>query len=1255
MVQAEGITLRAMGQSLNADWPTSHRPEDARFAISWRQVLLELDVHPAIIVRMTGDVMTTPVVDEFYRAIHDDWIDDAVKKTCDWAEMDAPSMPFPRLLRGSPKYISAKELMALFAELEQRVHIAQTRITTRSDIAQVIAFHNFYVTAVALLLQWAYGTRCTKLERQTVEAILASPDYMAISDKKTDLYAAVRIVPKTPAITGLLNNLVEHTRAVASRLGKANHPAARQLARVAGGELPQSPVFLLLESPGSHNNRGYRNLNRKDLVALAEDLFANCGYAFEQADLNRPRHFFYTEAVARNISQLGIDSLLGHHTVGAETHGFYSGVSLREVAQYLRPRLTEIHTDLHVSALIGLGRRAQRFLRPPRIGTPRQLAPLPNSYLQRKIRDDEELVQDHFAREQDPPFTLQTLLAHARLSELRAKYLTSGVLRSKPTGALCFCLIVFDAVLTQRELEILYVALQQPPARVGEHALVEAGDQCRPSLQRSLSRESLLAWRNAHDASQGLGALPAANTELHELLKSLDVSWPSQSPSESVRLLCTMAAHWSAIEVAPGTMFCAHHKAPFIPAAHAARIFLGRPCLPSPEVDAPTRAAGVRRGGDFNEILKVVHKWAAKDAGLGEAETLRSECTRELLQLAQEGSFDVFDLQLIGQFIADMSEQPPYERLKVSTLSSRAGKYATVYSYFRRERTFELDPDSVQEAFVSIGGDDFSNSDVPRWVLLHIGPYLSTQGYMPCFAPFITKGKKSNLAPRNPVYTTVQEVQLVTQRLEDRYAHSTNIREHASVRPLFERVVASRRSDIRFARVQDLDAQAGLIHFTTSGHDHLKGDSHGSLLVPHVVLEHVTRLKGLVLELQQGKGAALFADSQDEMVYDQFDALSDAMREEVILVTGCSEFRRHDFRAAALTDECLSHVGNVRSMLEAPWRRDALYALTRKDLEYKYTRFLRASAAARHTSGHTALRYYNVGSILDLRRELDCASSALAVGATYLAEAALTNRQAVYAQKHRAISRGDNTSGIARLEEARTAVLDALPQPALADPVVRLHVVTPSVAPSAKLIEGLILLSLGASKAAACIATGLSHDLLMQAQSRIYGVAAGLGSNVEPIAALRVFHRTADFRGQSRAHVVRAYARWLDDRKDGYRTFAALLASVVDRKGQALRFQDFEQLIEVIRLLDGVSSVRLRPIISLRDPKALPFGLSSAAKSAGVDIALEETRVGCIATIHFVNFDPARSPVLSLRDISARSLGIAGRIAITGLLAAITV
>lgn len=1254
MVRAEDISLRAMGQSLNADWPTSHRPEDARFALSWRQVLLELRVHPAVIVRITGDVMTTPIVDEFYRSVHDDWIDDALGRFCNWAEMDAPSMPLPRLLRGSPKYMAGEDLAALFGELSRRVNSARARITTRSGIDQVIAFHNLYATAVSLLLQWAHGTRCTKLERQTVEAILASSEYMAVSDKKTDLYGALRIIPKTPVIAALLNSFVEHVWALSARLKKANHPAARQFARVARGELPESPVFLLLEHAGSSNNRGYRNVRRKDLVSLAKELFESCGMTFDQGDLNRARHFFYSEMVARNIWQVAMDSMLGHHTVGAEPHGFFSGVSVREVCEYLRPQLAKIQAELKVVELVGLGRSAERFLRPPRIGTPRQLEPLPNGYLQRKIREEDEFARDYFAREQDPPFTPQTLLAHARFSEMRKKYLASVVLRTYPAGALYFCLVAYDAVLAQQELDVLFSALNLPPTRVGEHAFVEAQDQDRPVLQRSVSRESLLAWRMAQNSPLGFSSSEAGRAELHDLLKSLDPKWPSQSPSESVRLLCTLAAHWCAVEMPPGSMFCAHHKAPFIPAAHAARILLGRPCLPRAEGESSTLASSVRRGGDFKKILDVVRTWADKDSGLGEADTLRAGCTRDLLQLPNEHTLDIFDLQLIGQFVADLSDQPPYEQLRVSTLAGRAGKYATVYSYFRRERTFELDPDSVLEAFAAIGGDDFSTSDVPRWVFLHIGPYLARQGYRPCIAPFLKKAQKSNLAPRNPVYISVQEAELVSQRLAARFANATSTGERASLRAVFERVVPSRRSDVRFARVQDFDEQAGLIHFTTSGHAHLKGDSHGSVPVPSELLGGVTQLKKHVMEFQQGKEAALFADTQDDMVYDQFDVVSDAIREETVLVTGCAEFRRHDLRAAALTDVCLGLAGGVRSMLDAPWRRSAEPLLTTEQLEHKYSRFYCARAAARHSSAHTALRHYHVAGILDLRRELDLASQHLAVGPTYVAVAAQTSAQAVYAQKHRAVSRGDSTSGITRLEEVRATTLEALPQPELAEPPTRPVAGAHGARSTAQLIEGVVLLSLGASMAAASVATGLSHDLLKQAQSRIFGIAAGVRANIAPSSGLQVFRRTEDFSGQSRAHHVRTYARWLDVRREAFKTSAALVVSAVDRKGQALRFQDSEQLIAVIRLLGGLSSVHLRPVVSLREPEVQPFGLSSAAQSAGIDIAKERTLGRGVACIHFLHLDLVKPPVDSLTGISVRSLGVAGRMAIAGLLAAIT-
>lgn len=195
---------------LNENWPTSHPPEDARFAMSLRPCLLALGIHPALVARVTGDTMTTPASDHYYLSFHESQVHAATVTFCSWAGLSAPNPPIRDRRIGTPKAMSIQDFQLVMAKLNCAVSSARNRVTTRSTLTQIIAFHNLYTVAVALQLIWAVGGRGDRIASMTAERLFASVDYLAVSDRRVDRYSRQRICPSTKALTATRFHYLEH-------------------------------------------------------------------------------------------------------------------------------------------------------------------------------------------------------------------------------------------------------------------------------------------------------------------------------------------------------------------------------------------------------------------------------------------------------------------------------------------------------------------------------------------------------------------------------------------------------------------------------------------------------------------------------------------------------------------------------------------------------------------------------------------------------------------------------------------------------------------------------------------------------------------------------------------------------------------------------------------------------------------------------------------------------------------------------------
>jgi hypothetical protein len=638
LIHAFGLDHELCQHFLNDGWPSSHLPEDARLAQSLRVILLNLEVHPQVVAQFTGDTMTTPSSDHYYLALPQSKLFDALDKFCSWAGLTAPTRPKQDKRIGSPNVVSKEKMGDLMAALNQRVLAARNMVTTRSDIDDVVKFHNIYAPAIALQTLWGVGGRGNLLSKNSFERLFSSEEFLIIADRRLDRYTRARIVPSTKPITDGRTNFIEHLFSLSSRLEKSKCQCASYVQQAASGKLPHKSAFFILVRTG--DEWSIRDLNRQDLTSLIVELAKEVGLSLTGDDINLGRHFWYTILVEMGVAEVAIEALLGHHIPGSEPFAYGSGVSVREVCDYLAPIMETVHAAIGLNAIQGLGRTAERFKNLPTMPVPKNLRALPNLLLQTKLKAQNFEIREVPVIDADPPIDSKSLICHSYLNQLHERYLASNSLRDKPKGSLLFCLIAFDLVLSEVELKALFLdALNCGPFKVGQIVALEAQQDGRPMVQRLVSTYTTdaldLARREAFDNPHH--AYEAARVELHKLIQTLASDWSPKTGDESAKHLAMIASHWAAIEVPQGTLYGVFHKAPILPVGDIARVYYGQPRIGMPAPPTPRKYSGkIDRG--FKQILDIVKDFADKDHVHGNDDTRSKDCVNQLRTGQRDGT-----------------------------------------------------------------------------------------------------------------------------------------------------------------------------------------------------------------------------------------------------------------------------------------------------------------------------------------------------------------------------------------------------------------------------------------------------------------------------------------------------------------------------------------------------------------------------------------------------------------------------------------
>lgn len=1246
---------------LNDGWPSSHRPEDTRFANSLTPLLIELGIHPALVARVTGDTNVTPPADHYYLSFDEHVVHDAVQRFCIWAQLTPPPRPPKNRVIGSPKALAGDQMKCLMGELNQMVLRARNFITTRSPIKDVIDFHNLYTSAVVLQIIWALGARGTRISRLTFERIFGSDDYIAISDRRVDRYSRQRICPSTPPLLSSRQNYLEHLRALAKRIHPHLPQEASELTRQATGLLPHRSPFHVFTA--THSGWFRRELNRHDLTDLLIKLGENTGIRLTAEDLNASRHFWHTALVSRGVAQVAVESLLGHHIVGSEPFGFGSGVSVREVCDYLRPILTDLQDELEIRALVGLGRRSGRYLVLPELATPHNLRVLPSVLLKQKLSEQELVIPDLLIREQDPPSTSKTPLSHGAMRRLHSSYKNSKILPEYPCGAALFGLVCFDLTLSRPEQEALFLGgMTGGIWRIGEMCVVEAWHEDRPVGQRILADETQLAFFTAHrtttPAQRGRLVFSRAIDELHLLLRHLDPHWPGKDAQSSLRLLSLLASHWAAIEISPGTLFGVFHKAPFIPAADLARLHFDRPRIiekPLCNRPAPRR----QRDEGFRAPMDIVRDWADKDRPLGESVTRGAGCAADLRQHLMLGNLDLSERLFTGLLVADLSDNPPYKKLDISTLSAYAQKYREFFKLVRNENCADLEPDDFLTAFKKMGGEgNIQESAAPRWALLHICAFLSQHGYWVPNALTESPATKVPRPARIPIYTSALEVRRAALDLSNEFDTAGGTYSFAPARMNLQRYLPLRHAEVRYLRPQDLDCAHGMLHITTSGHNHLKTEwSRGSIPIPAVLAPELESVKSRRTAIYSGVESLAFADAHLARPFAGFDKVSDSIRDSLVRRTGCPSLREHDLRAAAITDLCFDVEGEIDCIAGGAARLPSPAVLGANDLNLRFSRFALASRHARHASVLTTLRYYNCSGMLDLHSQVKRALVNRLPSGIHVAALLNVSEQSVYASNHRARKAHGNESTDAsvlkqKLEAFRLNCLDKFPTPPLQGPVAGTgpaRDLTPRQGSARRFYHACLLTCTGLTAKAAADALQIDELPVSTAICRAQQFLSAHGAG----------HLTKDTHSMLRSQLmgssdkssleifIDSFTLWLSHIPPVLNATALPLGLSIRASASTLNVSTADHLQALLPLLSSLSPLGVR--VAFRAARGVLVsqhpGLGKQLEDASVTLHPSRSRVAKFGLISFAL--PGATPI---EKVSPRTIGTLGRIVLTGLL-----
>ncbi|MFZ3159822.1 MAG: hypothetical protein WA134_06520, partial [Rhodoferax sp.] len=395
--------------------------------------------------RALGDITILQKSHHYYLALDQQAIYGAINLWCNSIGLAGVEMPSSGTLIGSPKVPTFHDMARAFQLLQQENHKDRMSITARSCMDEVIQFHNNFVCRYVLQLLWAEGARCQKLSTITAGSLFQDSKHVVLSDRDSDRYARWRVCPLPSALQRSRLNYSAHLQAMTRWLNmRGESEAAHALEQITQGSDPNAGALPMLFRDQDKTLTS-RPITRADLNRIKTSM--------PIGELNEPRHFLISELDRREIAPIAISAQVGHHHTGAPAFGVGSGMSIRDFSTYMMSVLEQLHVDLGLQPLSGLGTMAVARIKLPKLRLPDVLPPPDNLYLAQRLGIEDFNPPDIFLAEEDCPVSALTLPARNSLLRLRAAYLKSDALGRHPWGAVCFCLIGFDLVLNISDLE----------------------------------------------------------------------------------------------------------------------------------------------------------------------------------------------------------------------------------------------------------------------------------------------------------------------------------------------------------------------------------------------------------------------------------------------------------------------------------------------------------------------------------------------------------------------------------------------------------------------------------------------------------------------------------------------------------------------------------------------------------------------------------------------------------------------------------
>lgn len=1229
MVSA-GLTPKRCHQLMNQDRQESRVHESLRVARSLRSFLLAQGVHASTVSRALGDITILPRSHHYYLALDQQAIYGAINLWCNAIGLAGVGMPSTGTLIGSPKAPTLKEMARSFQLLQQENQKDRKSVTARSCLDEVIQFHNNFVCRYVLQLLWAEGARCQKLSSITAGSLFADDRHVIISDRDSDRYAQWRVCPLPSGLQRSRLNYASHLMAMARWLNKRGESkAARALERITEGSDPYAGALPILFR-SQDKTLASRPITRADLNRIKTSM--------PICDLNEPRHFLISELDRREIAPIAISAQVGHHHTGAPAFGVGSGMSIRDFSIYMMSVLEQLHEDLGLQPLSGLGTTAVVRLKLPTLRLPDVLQPPDNLYLAQRLAVEDFNPPDIFLAEEDCPVSALTLPARNSLLRLRSAYLKSDALGRHPWGAVCFCLIGFDLVLNISDLEQFFDRLKmKSEVSVGQLNIVEIFDQGPlPIGQCLLSQYSVDALKVARSKGSSATFSEALN-DLNSLLLILDPAWPKTGTGEAARRMQSMAAHLSMVDLPAVSRFAMIHKSPFIPACDIERIVYGH----TTRLDPPQlQSRPAKRSSDFKEQMVIVKRWADKDAPLGEYQSRANGLLDDLAKLESNHLVDEVELMIHDFIRAELNEHPPYGKLMLNVFEA----YLKVQiKFFAQVRILGDLPRTPEEwiSFMDIFVDaDDAVEGIRRWAGFHICAWLMTKGYSVPQVLVQGNRNKVNYKPHLSVYVTSAEIEKCIELLRYSGLHPP-LKEWLPIQLRLQRGCVLRPAESRFLQAGHVSRDANHIYITTSGHDHLKNQyARGLVTVPesprHDLLIHKERRTGS----PDGLSASLFVPAGEDG-YIEYDQLAHASRSVLQDITGRGDLRLYDFRACAITDILIDIQGTLKSLAHG----QQIYApkVDGNLITSSYKRGAVAAREARQSNVVTTLRYYYLGGTIENRARLNALQKDVTPSASYLAIVQGKSSAAVLMQRHR----------LAHRAIARTSCLNA-PLPETNSSLDRSanlvsHTTQPQLPPGESMVLAGLLTLGGLVPTPAADAASMASDRLNSLLPELMAALAKVG--------ITSLHHTAAQSSSIWFPTLAKLSTWAYLHRHALQAFTSKSPKTFRMHGSKLSFSNHQAVIESRVLWAGLPGIGFQPLLVYG--KSVAPSLRTVSKdelrSLGIDTvstAVERQRYAAI------RFCPCISASIPERDAhttySNHQMGKTGRLVVAAMTLAIS-